>query len=317
MKHFSKYIERCGEELERGRPAVDILMYLGDDVNHKPSERELLFGNRYKYDYLNFDALATRLEVKDGKLVFPDGMSYRVLWIPEGTYLLPTAEKRLSELEAKGARIVRGAFKPDWPSPLETIGRDGKNLHWYQRRDGIVDIFFVAENNGASTFFYVNNRSGKILKALNPVTRKLVTGSLCKSERFKVKFSARKNYPVESTQRVYTLEPINYNGSSRAVLNLGKVRSWARVTVNGKDVAQLWCEPYECDITPFLEKGENKVEITVVSSLYNQLVSDAKKPESDRMTWTKNGPSLTAPYREAGLYGPVTLTQHRSCLCVE
>jgi hypothetical protein len=100
MKHFTKYIERCGEELERGRPAVDILMYLGDDVNHKPSERELLFGNRYKYDYLNFDALATRLEVKDGKLVFPDGMSYRVLWIPEGTHLTPNTKRILGELEA-------------------------------------------------------------------------------------------------------------------------------------------------------------------------------------------------------------------------
>ena len=321
MKDFTAYLEFCGRELERGLPVVDILMYLGDDLNHKTDERTLLFDNKYKYDYINHDALMTRVAVKDGRIVFPDGFSARVLWIPANTYLTEKTSKRIQELVRKGARVVRGNFKPDWPSPLETIGRDGKNLHWYQRRDGIVDIFFVAEKNGASTFLYVNNRSGKILKAINPVTRKIVIGSLldsiCKSERINVKFSARKNYPVESTQRVYTLEPINYNGSARAVLNLGKVRSWARVTVNGKDVAQLWCEPYECDITPFLEKGENKVEITVVSSLYNQLVSDAKKPESDRMTWTKNGPSLTAPYREAGLYGPVTLTQHRSCLCVE
>ena len=61
---------------------MDILIYLGDDVNHKPSEKELLFGNRYKYDYLNSDALMTRVDVKDGRIVFPDGMNYRVLWIP-------------------------------------------------------------------------------------------------------------------------------------------------------------------------------------------------------------------------------------------
>ena len=72
MKHFSKYIERCGAELERGLPVVDILLYLGDDVGYRPSEHDLMFGNRYKYDYLNSDALMTRVDVKDGKVVLPD-----------------------------------------------------------------------------------------------------------------------------------------------------------------------------------------------------------------------------------------------------
>ena len=79
LKHFTAYLERCGRELERGVPGVDILMYLGDDLNHKPSESRLLFGNRYKYDYLNADALTTRLAVRDGRFVFPCGMSCRVL----------------------------------------------------------------------------------------------------------------------------------------------------------------------------------------------------------------------------------------------
>ncbi|MBR1921924.1 MAG: hypothetical protein IJ829_08000, partial [Kiritimatiellae bacterium] len=132
LRHFSKYLERCGEQLERGLPVVDILLYLGDDVGHRPSERELLFGDRYKYDYLNNDVLTGALDVVDGRLVVTDyparasqteRMSYRVLWIPEGTFLLPATERRIEELAAKGARVVRGAFAPDWPSPLAALGR--------------------------------------------------------------------------------------------------------------------------------------------------------------------------------------------------
>ena len=52
----------------------------------------------------------------------PDGMSYRVIWVPKGTFLLPSTEAKLGELEKKGARIVRGDFVPDWPSPLEALG---------------------------------------------------------------------------------------------------------------------------------------------------------------------------------------------------
>src|SRR5574344_2091377 len=142
LKEFTKYLAFCGHELERGKPVVDILMYLGDDVNHKPSERQLLFGNGYKYDYCNPDVLMTRLSAKDGRVVLPDGMSYRVLWIPEGTFLLPATEAKLAELAKAGARIVRGAFTPDWPSPVKSMtARDGKDVHWYQRREDDEDIF--------------------------------------------------------------------------------------------------------------------------------------------------------------------------------
>ncbi|MBR3222802.1 MAG: alpha-galactosidase, partial [Kiritimatiellae bacterium] len=180
LKHFSKYIERCGRELERGVPAVDILMYLGDDVNHKPSESKLLFGNRYKYDYLNNDVLMNALDVADGRLVVgacpgcepqTDSPTYRVLWIPKGTFLLPATEAKIAALAAKGARVVRGDFEPDWPSPVKAmLGVEPSGLRgWYQRRDGDEDIFFIVEANGRSLFHRVKNG---VCMVLDPVTGK-------------------------------------------------------------------------------------------------------------------------------------------------
>ena len=41
------------------------------------------------------------------------------------------------------------------------------------------------------------------------------------------------------------------------MLDLGEVRDFARVFVNGSEAAALWAEPYRCDISPFVRKGEN------------------------------------------------------------
>lgn len=305
MKEFTKYLENCCRELERGLPVVDILWYLGDDVNHKPSERTDLFGNAYKYDYCNNDALMTRVDVKDGRLVFPDGMSYRILWLPTGTFLLPGTEAKLKELEKKGARVIRGDFTPDWPSPLEMTGIESGIDHWYQRRDGNEDIFFLAGDGGHSEFMHLRN--GTIEEFVDAVTRRPMEFAGERHAVVPVKEASSRRYPAGTTLRVYDYTFDSASDCGRYKLNLGDVRSWATVFVNDREVARLWCPPYACDISDFVKPGENRLRIEVTSTIYNQLVLDAAKPEADRKTWVLGGPKADAPLADAGLYGPVTL----------
>src|SRR5260370_18031548 len=42
----------------------------------------------YSYDYMNTEVLLTRMSVKDGRLALPEGMSYRVLVLPEDVHPL-------------------------------------------------------------------------------------------------------------------------------------------------------------------------------------------------------------------------------------
>lgn len=315
LKEFTKYLAFCGHELERGKPVVDILMYLGDDVNHKPSERQLLFGNGYKYDYCNPDVLMTRLSAKDGRVVLPDGMSYRVLWIPEGTFLLPATEAKLAELAKAGARIVRGAFTPDWPSPVKSMtARDGKDVHWYQRREDDEDIFFIAEPDGDSGFMYFKN--GEMTKMAFPAsgmtkTRDEIAAEIGKGPGNEIPLveTASRRYPAWATRRVsrYSFES-DGKPADRMILALGDVRHWATVKVNGREAARLWCAPYACDIAPFAKAGRNEIEIDVVTTWYNTLVHEASLPETERTTWTLAGPKEHAPLHPAGLLGPVELT---------
>ena len=60
----------------------------------------------FRYDYCNTDVLMTRLEVRDGRLVTPEGVEYAVLWLPETTRMLPETVERLEALVRAGATVV-------------------------------------------------------------------------------------------------------------------------------------------------------------------------------------------------------------------
>ena len=108
MPEFTDYLSRCTYMLERGHPVSDVLWYLGDEINHKP-DQEYPFPAGYKYDYCNPDVLLNRLSVQDGMLVTPEGIRYRVMWIPDNQRMLPQTLEKIYELVQNGATIIGDA----------------------------------------------------------------------------------------------------------------------------------------------------------------------------------------------------------------
>jgi hypothetical protein len=100
---------------ERGRPVSDALWYLGDEINHKP-DQNAPFPAGYKYDYCNPDVLQNRLSVRDGRIVTPEGTSYRVMWLPDNKRMLPDTLEKLLALADEGTVIVGNA-----PESLATL----------------------------------------------------------------------------------------------------------------------------------------------------------------------------------------------------
>jgi alpha-L-rhamnosidase len=90
-------------------------------------------------------------------------------------------------------------------------------------------------------------------------------------------------------------------------LDLGAVDMTARVTLNGKSLGLLWCEPYTLDISGALQQGENKLTVEVTSTWHNRLVYDAGLPEGERKTWTIEGPKKGSGLSTSGLLGPVVI----------
>ncbi|MHA4895015.1 glycosyl hydrolase [Pedobacter sp. PWIIR3] len=108
MPDFTDYLSRCNYMLERGRPVSDVLWYLGDEINHKPNQNAP-FPEGFKYDYCNPDVLLNRLKVENGLLVTPEGIRYRVLWVPDAPNMLPETLEKLQLLLRQGATIIAEA----------------------------------------------------------------------------------------------------------------------------------------------------------------------------------------------------------------
>ena len=105
MREFTAYLARCGYLLERGRPVSDVLWYLGDEQDHKPPQ-EAPFPAGCRYDYCNPDALLHRLSARDGMIVTPEGLRYRLLWLRDCPRMLPETLERLVSLVQQGAVLV-------------------------------------------------------------------------------------------------------------------------------------------------------------------------------------------------------------------
>ena len=60
----------------------------------------------YNYDLAAPEAIMRRASVKDGHLVFPDGMSYQLLVLPPGRTMTVPLLSKLKELVTAGATLV-------------------------------------------------------------------------------------------------------------------------------------------------------------------------------------------------------------------
>ena len=112
-----RYLSRCCYILRQGVFVADVLYYSGDEVPNfvPPKNIDPARGFGYDYDMCNSEILLTRLAVKDGRIVLPDGMSYRVLVLPERPVMPLPVVRKIAELVAAGATVIG-------PKPERTSG---------------------------------------------------------------------------------------------------------------------------------------------------------------------------------------------------
>jgi hypothetical protein len=79
----------------------------------------------------------------------------------------------------------------------------------------------------------------------------------------------------------------------QVLIRFPKLGSVACVFINGKEVSIVWCSPWEADITTFIKKGENALEIQVANSLSNRMIGDASLPRLERFTYAY--PEIVSP----------------------
>lgn len=179
-KPWIDYHRRCSVMLQAGKPVADVAYFIGEDAPKMTGQRTPELPAGYDFDYVNADVIQNRLAVKEGRFVLPDGMSYKLLVLPSGKTMRPAVLKKIGELAAAGGRVVgvaperspslkdypacddqvrrlaaalwdAGTIKPvadltsalrDLQAPPDALCPDG--IVWKHRRDGEVDIYFLA-----------------------------------------------------------------------------------------------------------------------------------------------------------------------------
>lgn len=126
---WTSYLSRSSYMLQQGKFVADIIYYYGEDNNITSLFKTKLpnIPEGYNYDFVNADALKNVLSVKDGKIVTPSGMSYRVLVLDSNArkMSLPVLRK-LSALVKAGATI--SGVKPESTPSLSDDQNEFNNL---------------------------------------------------------------------------------------------------------------------------------------------------------------------------------------------
>ena len=424
------YINRCQALLQSGLFAADVLYYNGDWAPNLvgPKHVPAGLGKGYDYDVCNEEVLLTRLSVKDGKIVLPDGMSYRVLVLPDTTKMPAPVAQKLRELVQAGATVIgpkpltdpglknhpqcddevkkigeelwggktgkgrvfadkteREILLADGIQPdFEAAGAPDTFIDFIHRTTPEAEIYFLANRKDrpekVTATFRVNGKQPELWDAVSGqrrdlpqftmengrtsiplefdpngsmfvVFRKPTTATAGEGSNFlsletaqtlegpwTVQFDKDWFYPATNNVVVFdkledwTKRPEDavkhFSGTavykktfpvsalpspvSKVFLDLGAVVETAKVTLNGKDLGVVWCDPRRVDITEAIKTGENELEIEVVNKWPNRLIGDAKLPADQRRTRTnitkynspKTGEHALQP---SGLLGPVRL----------
>jgi hypothetical protein len=126
---FMDYLARCCHMLQQGLFVADVAHYYGDQAPnfwplfHNVPEKPLLpgLGAGYDYDVVNTDVILNRMSVKDGRIALHDGMSYRVLALPDQRHMPLEVLVKLEQMVSAGATVIG-------PKPVEVPGlRDAES----------------------------------------------------------------------------------------------------------------------------------------------------------------------------------------------
>jgi len=118
---FFAYINRCQWMLQQGIPVSDVAYYYGDHVPNFAQLRKsdpAHEGAGYDYDVVTAEVILNRMKVNNGRLVLPDGVSYRLLALPERTAISLPVLRKLKEFVDAGATVVG-------PRPASASGLTG------------------------------------------------------------------------------------------------------------------------------------------------------------------------------------------------
>lgn len=100
------YQRRCSVMLQHGKYVADVAYFISEDTPKMTGQRVPELPAGHCFDYINAEVIEKRMQVKNGQFVLPDGMSYRVLVLPNGGTMRPALAEKIKDLVAAGGTVL-------------------------------------------------------------------------------------------------------------------------------------------------------------------------------------------------------------------
>lgn len=114
---YMDYLARSQFLLQQGRFVADVLVFVGESSPNAGIYRPDIKMLGYDYDEIGMNKIGS-LTVKNGWIHTPVGGVYRLLVLPETTWMSPELARKLSELSKAGATIIG-------PKPMKSPSLEG------------------------------------------------------------------------------------------------------------------------------------------------------------------------------------------------
>ncbi|MFD0991107.1 glycosyl hydrolase [Mariniflexile jejuense] len=100
------YLRRSQYLLQQGLTVADVCYFKGDEAASGVPDIYNILPKGYVGDVVGTDALFSRFAIKNGKIVLPDGMQYKVCILANLEAIFPKTLKRLQELVDQGMILI-------------------------------------------------------------------------------------------------------------------------------------------------------------------------------------------------------------------
>ena len=128
---FFTFLSRCSYMLQQGNFAADVCFYLGEEPPSLAPPKYIVpgLGIGYDCDYCNAEVLLKRMSVKNGRIVLPDGMSYRLLVLQNCVSPVPEIARRVGGYQSLTVSpIPSKAMSVEVIKKLRELVRDGATI---------------------------------------------------------------------------------------------------------------------------------------------------------------------------------------------
>jgi hypothetical protein len=127
-KAWHDYVTRCQYLLQQGLFVADVVYLQPEGAPrgfHAPAGALIAPHVRggYNSDGCTQKVVLTRMSVKNGRIVLPDGMSYAVFVIPQVETMTPKLLRKIAELAEQGATVIASGKPPQKSPSLTDLGQ--------------------------------------------------------------------------------------------------------------------------------------------------------------------------------------------------